>query len=109
MLRKRYRLKREIKFLDPKTLNTPFFTVRIAKNDLSYSRFGFIVSKKIDKRATVRNSLKRHFRLCLEMIFDNIQKGYDVLFILKKDARAKVQSELCKTLRALLKREELLI
>ena len=100
-------LKREnrltlVRLSNPKNISTPFFSLRIEKNDQNLNRFAFIVSKKIDKRAVIRNSLKRKLRSCIEEIFDNIQKGYDFVFypksLLIKTEREEVLTELKKTL-----------
>jgi ribonuclease P protein component len=39
----------------------PFFAVKYIPNGLSYSRFGVVIGKKIDKRATERNRIRRIF------------------------------------------------
>lgn len=108
MFKKKYRLNKNINLLGPKILSTPLFTVRIAKNNLSYSRFGFIVSKKIDKRASARNSIKRRFRSCIEIVLDRIKKEYDMLFLLKREAGKKAQDEFCRSLHMFLNKEKLL-
>lgn len=77
-------------------INSSLFSLKISKNSLPYSRFGFIVSKKIDKRAVVRNSLKRNVRACVEELFDKIKPGYDLLFLVSKDAIGKNHSEVCR-------------
>ena len=87
---------------NPKNIFTPLFSLKIAKNDQNLNRFAFIVSKKIDKRAVIRNSLKRKLRSCIEEIFDNIQKGHDFVFypksLLIKTEREEALKELKKTL-----------
>lgn len=57
----------------------------ISGNDLSYNRFGFVISKKIDKRAVVRNRAKRLVRSCVEELFEKLSTGYDMLFIILKN------------------------
>ncbi|HXS14739.1 MAG TPA: ribonuclease P protein component [Candidatus Saccharimonadales bacterium] len=91
MLPKKFRLPSQIKFIHPRSVFTPLFTVKIVQNNLDYSRFGVIVSKKIDKRAVVRNSIKRKIRSCITK--DNWEKkGQDVLFIVKPDAKKEEPS-----------------
>lgn len=48
------------------------------------SRFGFVVSNKIDKRASRRNGLKRRIRSVIEIELANLEKGYDVVIQVKK-------------------------
>lgn len=95
MFKKENRLSAREKLSGP-TLNSELFSLKISKNSLSRSRFGFIVSKKIDKRATVRNSLKRKMRSCLEENFKLIKPGYDMLFVIKKKALEKSREEVCQ-------------
>jgi len=59
------------------------FTVKFQKNNLPYDRFGFVVAKTIDKRAVVRNTLKRMVRAHIENSYLDFEKGVDVLFILR--------------------------
>ena len=88
--------------------NARFFILKVSKSKLSYSRFGFVVSKKIDKRAVVRNSLKRKIRSCLEQNFEKIKPGYNMLFLLKKEAVNKSAEELCLEVNSVLKAQKLL-
>ncbi len=105
MLARKYRLPHFIRFTRSPLIRHPFFSVRIGKSNLPYSRFGFIISKKIDKRATVRNRLKRRFRGCIEQLTLFQRPGKDVLFILKKESISEsseillkhIQQVLCET------------
>ncbi len=96
MLKKKYRLLKETKFNKEDLYTSPFFVLRLAKNEKSFNRFGFVVSKKIDKRATARNRIKRQIRVCIEDNFDKIKPGYDMLFILKKNILGKTTKEICE-------------
>lgn len=53
-------------------------------NNFKVSRFGFVVSKKIDTRAVVRNRTRRVLRSVIEDMLEDIQPSFDLLFILKK-------------------------
>ena len=106
MLKKEYRLLKETKFNKEGLYASPFFVLKLAKNEKSFNRFGFVVSKKIDKRATARNRIKRQIRVCIEDNFAKIRPGYDMLFILKKNILGKTTKEICKlTLEELGKRK----
>ncbi len=108
MLKKKYRLLKETKFNKKNIYNSPFFVLKIAKNGESLSRFGFVVSKKIDKRATVRNGIKRKIRVCIEVNFDKIKPGYDMLFILKKNILGKTTKEISELTLGQLEKQKLL-
>lgn len=109
MLKKKYRLLKETKFDKKDLYASPFFVLKFAKNEKSFNRFGFIVSKKIDKRATVRNRGKRKIRVCIETNFDKIKPGYDVLFILKKQILSKTTKEISELTLRELEKQKLLI
>ena len=108
MLKRVYRLGKRIKLTKGKIYNGQFFTLRIAKNGLLYNRYAFVVSKKVDKRAVVRNKIKRRLRSCIEKMFNKIKKGYDFIFYVKKRAASQVLEDLCLDVKAALAKEELL-
>ncbi|RJQ38437.1 ribonuclease P protein component [Candidatus Microgenomates bacterium] len=105
MLKRKYRLsfKKRPKFII--SFNSPLFTLKIAKSDLLYNKYGFIVGKKVDKRAVVRNKLKRTVRGCIEDLFEEINTGHDFLFILKKEILNKPKEEVCLLIKNLFKKE----
>lgn len=92
MFKKKFRLGKSKKRLS-QSFNTPLFSLRVEKNNLDYSRFGFIVSKKVDKRAVVRNRVKRVFRSSVEDRQDKIKEGFDMLFFLRKGLFDKTKEE----------------
>ena len=49
-------------FKKGKVFYSPFFTIRILKNDLNTQRFTVLVSKKVSKKAVDRNKIKRILR-----------------------------------------------
>jgi len=109
MLKKKYRLLKETKFDKKDIYTSPFFVLKTTRNDKSFSRFGFIVSKKIDKRATIRNKVKRKIRVCIETNFDKIKPGYDMLFILKKQILGKTTKEIGELTLGELEKRKLLL
>lgn len=83
MLKRKFRLPKE-RLKAKKSLSVTDFILKTSENDLGLSRFGFVVSKKIDKRAVTRNKAKRFFRSYIEQNLEKIKPGHDFLFILKK-------------------------
>ncbi len=75
MLPKIYRLTKkkdfQIVFQKGKSIKSGFLVFKILKNHFIKSRFGFIVSKKISTKATVRNKIKRRIR---DSIFTHVKK-----------------------------------
>jgi ribonuclease P protein component len=63
-----------------------FGLVVLRRKDKKPSRFGFIVSTKISKKAVVRNRIKRILREIVRQNLDKVNKGFDVLFLVKKKA-----------------------
>jgi len=68
-------------FKKGKGFKEDFLTLKTAKNDLKFSRFGFVVSQKVSKKATVRNKIKRVLREIIEKNLPLIKKGNDVLIV----------------------------
>lgn len=101
MLKKENRLS-QVRLKHFITINSPLFTVKYTQNNLNINRFAFVISKKIDKRATKRNFLKRKISSCIEEIFDRIVSGNDFVFYPKTSAleieRDKLLNEIIKSL-----------
>lgn len=89
MLSKRHRLPIVKNAHYTHSVHAPLFTLRFTKNNLPESRFGFIVSKRVDKRAVVRNNIKRLFRQSIQGLLPTIAPGYDILFVIKSSAKDK--------------------
>lgn len=71
----------------------------LVRNDKKFSRFGFIVSTKVSKRAVKRNRIKRTFRLAVNSLLEAVKDGYDFVFLVKKDAIEIKQDELKKEIK----------
>ena len=61
------------------------FNIKIGQNDQDLNRFAFVVSKKIDMRATARNKIKRKVRGGFEKLADSIKVGHDFIVYPKKN------------------------
>lgn len=106
MLKRRYRLPIRAKITGSSVFKSQTFLVKISQNNLSFNRFGFISSKKIDKRAVVRNRTKRVIRSCIEEMQKKIKQGYDMLFILQKSAVGKKREEFASEIEKLLSEKQ---
>lgn len=104
MLAKKYRLPGKIKF-EKKSLffSSHLFNVRIRQNELLYNRFVVVVSRRIDKRATARNRIRRLIYTAIEELSNESQKGLDFLFIVKKTAVEKSKKDFFMAIEHLLK------
>jgi ribonuclease P protein component len=70
-----------------KVFHGAFFSLRIAAHE-GETRFGVVVSKKIDKRATKRNALRRKVYRLLAGYGAQVQSGFTSIFFMKKGAEA---------------------
>lgn len=85
MLSKKNRLSKEkdfkAVFANGKTIKNDLLVVRLLENNLSESRIGFIVSKKVSSKANVRNKVKRRLRGIILNTKEIITKPMDIIFI----------------------------
>ncbi len=58
-----------------------FLLLRVVKNNFQKSRFGFIVSQKVSKKAVLRNKIKRRLRAIVEAKIPKIKEGLDIVLI----------------------------
>jgi ribonuclease P protein component len=68
--------------------HSSFFTLIIYQAQLvghrSQSKFAFIISTKIDKRAVIRNRLKRQLGQVIQLNLNRIKKGARVVILVRK-------------------------
>ena len=88
MLPKEYRLPLRTELhrvqKEGKVYHFPYFGLLLAKNNLNLSRFAFIVSNKIHKRATKRNRITRLLRESVRLLLPKIKPSFEVVFLVKK-------------------------
>ena len=83
MLSKINRLKKqkdiERVFKQGEGIREDFLFLKFVKNNLMTSRFAFIVSLKVSKKAILRNKIKRRLRELVKSRLSKIKKGYDIV------------------------------
>lgn len=72
------------------------FKLYVKKNDLNYTRFGIVVTKKLGK-AVVRNKIKRRIREINKDLLPYINSGHDIVLIPKKNTVDLSYEELKKS------------
>ncbi len=85
MLSKRNLLKKktdiERAFKKGRGFKEDFLLLKTVKNSLSSSRFGFVVSQKVSKKAVLRNKIKRRLKEIIREKLGKIKEGQDCLLI----------------------------
>jgi len=112
MLAKINRIRRkkdfEIIFKNSKSVKNNLFIFKIARNNLGLNRFGFMVSQKVSKKATVRNKIKRRLAEAIRPEMKNIKIGTDLVLIALHGVDKKEFSEIKEAAITLLKKAGLL-
>ena len=85
-----------------------FLYLKIKKNNLKSSRFGFVVSKKFSKKATIRNKIKRRLGELIRIRMSKIKKGIDGVIIIIPGLEATDFHELEEIMNKLFKKADLI-
>lgn len=72
----------------------PQFTIKFKFNKTANTKFAFVVSTKVDKRAVVRHKLARRLREVARVLLPQIKGGYSIIIIAKKSALGLELSQL---------------
>lgn len=109
-MKHRLRLESDIKTLLAKgrSVFSSGVGMKMRANSLPFSRFAVVVGVKIDKRAVVRNRLKRRVRAIIHEQLGIIRPGFDVCFFPKRTAISLSADELKKEVLAILKKARLI-
>jgi len=91
-------------FKKGQTFKENFLILRLRENNLKESRFGFMVSQRVSKRATLRNKIKRRLNEAVKMKIKKIKKGVDGLFIARPGLEAKDFREIDEAVEKLFKK-----
>jgi len=84
----------------------PLLVLLASANDVPYSRFGFVVSKRIGK-AVVRNRVKRLLREAVRARLANTAEGWDIVLIARTPIVQADLRHISEALDSLLRRAEL--
>lgn len=102
MLPKKYRLKKSGDIggalKSGKIFREGFLILKTRNNDLKFSRFAFLISLKISKKATVRNRLRRKLSEIIRINLPNIKKNFDAVLIVVSDFSKKNSREIEKVI-----------
>ena len=84
------------------------FILKKNKNSFGFSRLGFIVNKKVSKKAVIRNKTKRRMRETVKNLFPKIEKGWDIVLTALPGIEKEEFGELKKNIEEILKDAEIL-
>ena len=98
MLKKENRLSKRKDFEEIRKKGTvrqsPSFGLASLKKDDGERKIGFIISKKISKKAVERNRIKRLLAEIVRKNMEKIEKGSRMVFLVKQKILGKSQKEL---------------
>ena len=100
MLAKKFRLSNKKDFerlhKNGKFFGNNFLAIKVAKNDLEISRFGFAIGKKISKKAVIRNKVRRRLQENIRIKMPKIKPGFDIIFFAREEIGKKDYWEIDK-------------
>ena len=79
-------------------VKSDFLILKTLKNNLKESRFGFVVSKKVSAKATVRNKIKRRLRDAVFQKIAEIKNSVDAVAVVLPGAEKKDFLEIKNTI-----------
>lgn len=85
-----------------------FLFLKVIKNNLEVSRFGFVVSKAFSKRAVLRNRIKRRLRVAVKARLPEVKAGYDGALMVQKGLIPKDFTEIEKVVSRLFKKANII-
>ena len=56
-------------------------TLRFIQQHTAPTRFGFVISKKVSKKAVDRNRIRRRLKAVLQKRYDSLTHGFDMVII----------------------------
>ena len=72
-------------------IGQPFFApelgFKITKNNLGKNRYGIVIPTVIDKRATVRNTIRRRIKEVARLADPNLKQGFDLMFLVRESVK----------------------
>ena len=108
----RLRLKNDFKkvFKRGRFYQKDFLSMKVLSGESDVSRFGFIVSKKISKKAVVRNKIKRRLRESVRLKLKNglIRNGFDAVILTRPEIVDKNFVEIDEVINKLFEKAKIL-
>jgi ribonuclease P protein component len=113
MLPRKYKLKRDNDFKKVfkkgRYCREDFIKARFLKNNLDISRFAFVVSSKVSKKATRRNKIRRRLEEIVRLNFSRIKTGFDMVILTESPITEKKYREIEDKVISLLQKSRLFV
>jgi ribonuclease P protein component len=84
-----------------------FFGLLVYPTSSQFSRFGFLISTRLSKRAVKRNLARRRLRQIIRELLPDINPGFDVVFLGKKALLETNQDEVEQEVKRVFKKARL--
>ena len=84
-----------------KIVRSEYFTVKSRPNDLGFSRFGTVISRKVSKSAVKRNKIKRIIFNFIRLNKLHLKPGRDVLIIVSPKVAQITKTEIEEKIKSL--------
>jgi len=84
-------------------------SLKVIKNNLNETRIGFLVGKKLLRKASERNKTKRLLKGCFLKYIKKIKKGHDIVVFCRISKENILNKYSCETINKLLRKSKLLI
>ena len=78
---------------------TAFFTLAYLSGKTTDSQFAFVISKRVSKKATIRNKTKRLIAGSVREIMTDLKDGFWVVFLVKRAALDQNKAALSEAVR----------
>lgn len=105
-------LKKEKDFEKVAKTGQPFFVSELGfkkiPNNLKHNRYGIVVNTKIDKRAVVRNKIRRRIKEIIRLNHKDLQQGFDLMFLVRESVKELDYKDIKERLISLFKKSGLL-
>lgn len=90
-----------------KVYSNNLLVMYLVKNKTNYNRVGFSVSKKVGK-SVIRNKVRRRIKEIFRLSCENIEKGYNIIFVSRVKAKEAAYKELEKAMMSLFRKSGIL-
>lgn len=94
-------------FKNGESIKSDFLVLKVLKNQFDKSRFGFVVSKKISNKATIRNLVKRRLRGAVSEKLSEVKGSADIVIITLPGIEKKRFSQIREVIAGIFKKAKL--